>query len=1062
MPSPTGLTSSFSVIALRKLRPRVSLRDFPPELLLYIFRFLHGDPGRNKSLVSATHVCRRWRALAISTSMFWTRFRLEDTSLATTYLERSRAGPLIVTLHLEANSRAPLHEICDIVRPHIHRIVDLDAYVANCDDMVAFAHETQVPAPALKRLSLSTGYLFKVECPPLFSGVFNPRSLILQNFHSFILHAPTSISDLQIYDGLPPLHTLLAVLGYCPMLTQLTINSLSWSEVSSDKLTKLHVELPRLQQAMLAFHPVTGGIDTFLSHLTIPDSAKISILLYVAYGNDLRLAPLSPLVFPRAQDVRGIHLRWTRSDQLDILTYKNLEKRERTSNITVIHTNEGFDFPIAPCWPIDVSKVDVLNVDFQKRATVLKDPRGLELLQNLQILRLSRPTSGTVNTLCKALVDMTLAAEDIWEDSDTVVLSDPSPKVIPRYFPRLTHVLFIQFAWRKSFSKVFQRVVDFRERFLDAAEFHLELFDVDGFVTRDGMPMETAKYGVQILPTEMAASTPGTLELDEGVFIRPALPHGDHECWQPGGNHHPGSERTLARTATTMDESYSRFALPHLSQLSEAAVHRTMERGELLRLVQDGVTERQTLMRNVADDITRLQSIQNSMSFVNRLPPELLATIFFFVRTGSGRNSDVRLIRMTHVCAQWRAVALGAAGLWKRVSLDNTKGIEAFLQRSGALPVHLSVSLTHHPVKATLRLIGSNMDRIRSLKVSVPGNLDTEFVTNRLKAFPAPMLEEMSIEKTLIRVPYRHFLRRWESDVAETQGTPALRTLKLNCVPMFFIPKGPNALTTIILSGFKIPSLPNLLKLLNHSPLLEHLSINGPFTGDPLDPGLFSSAKLLHLKTFQLMIRPLLGVAGLLSCLQLAEQTDITITTSSYHGEGFAQIFPAEGHPLAFATLAPRRLELSWDLWKLNLRAYRGADDFHSPALQVVAADHAPRAGRSFLGDWAFDTSRVETLVVHGKREVEARRWPAVFAALPALKTLRLMSIGVSNMEEITEAFVAARQPLCPELETVEVFDLGSHAESSAAKMFMSRGLSAAGIHPKRVELFNMQCWILG
>ncbi len=456
----------------------------------------------------------------------------------------------------------------------------------------------------------------------------------------------------------------------------------------------------------------------------------------------------------------------------------------------------------------------------------------------------------------------------------------------------------------------------------------------------------------------------------------------------------------------------------------------SMTTEDLVLSVRSQVEARRAQIYDAMHHIARLHTTHNSITLVNRLPPELLATIFSYVCSTSDKNAD--LICISHVCTHWRTIALDAGGLWTHIALTHPLGITTFLERSKSLPLSISLTASHSPFKPVLNLVSSEITRVRSLKICIPHTVDPGFITRRLK-LAAPALEELSIEDFQL---HRKVERTPPAGIRVPifDGMPALRTLSLRNVPLVFLPKGPSALTKIDLH-LKLPALPILLDLLERSPLLESLSLHGTLHGDAVQSQRLVT--LPRLTSFSVHTFPPQGIASLLSSVALPPCASIALHAPLDIVDSFADIFPElPGPPPAPAGLdgVLRRLELLWsesDGEELTLRAFRGADDFAcAPALQVVASHISPVPGRRFLCDWAFDTAHVETLVLHGNwapgrgREHHLREhWPGLLAALPALKTMRLMSLGSEALEDLLRCFAIGRVEPCPKLETLEVFD---------------------------------------
>ena len=72
----------------------VMVNRLPPEVLAKVLSFRRDD----RDLISATHVCERWRSTLISTPLLWTEVVFGDPDRAFTYLERSKGAPLHVSI----------------------------------------------------------------------------------------------------------------------------------------------------------------------------------------------------------------------------------------------------------------------------------------------------------------------------------------------------------------------------------------------------------------------------------------------------------------------------------------------------------------------------------------------------------------------------------------------------------------------------------------------------------------------------------------------------------------------------------------------------------------------------------------------------------------------------------------------------------------------------------------------------------------------------------------------------------------------------------------------------
>lgn len=92
-----------TVLHLRALRnARAVVHRLPPEILIHILSelVLTSDPPSSSNLVAATHVCRRWRTIALDCPVLWTSIVGANLHKTETFVHRSRDMLLDIHLHL--------------------------------------------------------------------------------------------------------------------------------------------------------------------------------------------------------------------------------------------------------------------------------------------------------------------------------------------------------------------------------------------------------------------------------------------------------------------------------------------------------------------------------------------------------------------------------------------------------------------------------------------------------------------------------------------------------------------------------------------------------------------------------------------------------------------------------------------------------------------------------------------------------------------------------------------------------------------------------------------------
>ncbi|KAH9857714.1 hypothetical protein C2E23DRAFT_881283 [Lenzites betulinus] len=497
--------------------------------------------------------------------------------------------------------------------------------------------------------------------------------------------------------------------------------------------------------------------------------------------------------------------------------------------------------------------------------------------------------------------------------------------------------------------------------------------------------------------------------------------------------------------------------------LRSSLAHNLLPQEDVREVVRREVGIRRSTIKNLHEQIAELQTIHNLVAPVNNLPPELLSMTFAYVEAGSTGNKD--LITITHVCRHWRDIALQAPVLWTRIALKHPEGVRTFLDRSKALPLTVSLSTDQLPIVATVRSLTAEIHRTRSLKVCIPPSLALDVVAKKLMK-ATPQLEELWIEK----LPTPRGSRLAQNVSLEPpmvfDGAPLLRSLVLRGMNLPYLPLGPCALTNISLEDL-LPPPAILLDLLDRCPSLERLRIHGPFNVEEIWSA--RSVRLSHLKTLEIHTFPPVGIATFLPSLILPKETNISIFASLDLGENFSEIMPpyVPGHVLPMECLKGlKRLQLVWAHHELTLHAYRGQDEFHTPALQVRASMLDPRPGARFFGDWPIDTAHIETLVVCGSFSrrhpydfaTSRERWANMLQSLPALRTLRMMTLSSQTLDDFAMEFACrAPQPACPHLEVLEIFDAtpGTNFWTGLLAALTSRSPGAGGCL-SRMEFWNV------
>ncbi|KAI0747690.1 hypothetical protein C8Q80DRAFT_690570 [Daedaleopsis nitida] len=344
--------------------------------------------------------------------------------------------------------------------------------------------------------------------------------------------------------------------------------------------------------------------------------------------------------------------------------------------------------------------------------------------------------------------------------------------------------------------------------------------------------------------------------------------------------------------------------------------------------------------------------IAETVSLLDKLPPELLAHSFSHLRDNSSRrvvNAD--LVAASHVCKHWRAAALGAPSLWTSFSLHRASALKECIARSGrCLPLSLSLR-RRPPSPAATQHIRAVVDRVRSVHATVPDKQSVHTLVSALTP-AAPALEDLHVK--LVSEPDKSS----ESEDAQ-RGPPldgiaqvhiaSLRSLVLHDVPILFRPSTALVRFELSMHAIDLPSLTVLLDVLQDCRQLEEVSLHGWSRNSAAHIAHRRKVSLPRLRTLHLSLNTEAS-ASLLSSLVLPKQTRLSSTGKSTRAEGVAAGLPA--YDPATCTLecleGLRRLELGLAAGSATLRADHAPKDttFQPPALhleiELVYPPHAP------------------------------------------------------------------------------------------------------------------------
>ena len=137
---------------LELLSPSRVVHQIPRDILARIFVLV----GTGAEVVPLTHVCRRWRNIALRTQELWTFLRDRDlTDMLPVFIERSQRAPLDVSVSINSDDTHRLRLLTDLQAASSHLRSFEVSIAGSFTDAVeaAFAHFHK-PAPLLTTLSI--------------------------------------------------------------------------------------------------------------------------------------------------------------------------------------------------------------------------------------------------------------------------------------------------------------------------------------------------------------------------------------------------------------------------------------------------------------------------------------------------------------------------------------------------------------------------------------------------------------------------------------------------------------------------------------------------------------------------------------------------------------------------------------------------------------------------------------------------------------------------------------------------------------------------------------------
>lgn len=148
-----------------------------------------------------------------------------------------------------------------------------------------------------------------------------------------------------------------------------------------------------------------------------------------------------------------------------------------------------------------------------------------------------------------------------------------------------------------------------------------------------------------------------------------------------------------------------------------------------------------TLERDALEVLRLTRSLKNSLTPINRIPPEVLSLLPDYC---DELDMDEDSISLTHVCRAWRNTFISRSLLWTHLDFTNTDKTRTYLQRSKSSPLKICLGADNEDetvLEDVVPFVISHIYRLKSLVVrgyALPDVL-------RYFCHHAPLLEELDV-----------------------------------------------------------------------------------------------------------------------------------------------------------------------------------------------------------------------------------------------------------------------------------------------------------------------------
>ena len=256
----------------------------PPEILSHVARCIPDEDETDaSSIIPVTHVCRYWRNSITSTPENWTRVSSKRIGIAELSLNRCKAAPLDLWIHVGQGGITP--GFSDLITPYIQNIKHLNVYSFSPQEKFFQTFEDLLPlTPNLQSLTLFGGMVDAPldrpndPCGQLLSSLTSLYLSSVPLYPSFL--RLTTLKDFTIHHNRLNLRldTLLDFLEQNRSLERAEIDV----KFTQDSLLDLRRRAPiknRLRHLSISSHSAVD-LYAFISNIVIQKGAHLELGLF--------------------------------------------------------------------------------------------------------------------------------------------------------------------------------------------------------------------------------------------------------------------------------------------------------------------------------------------------------------------------------------------------------------------------------------------------------------------------------------------------------------------------------------------------------------------------------------------------------------------------------------------------------------------------------------------------------------------------------------------------------------------------------------------------------------